>query len=195
MDGRRARRRGLAGAGSRPGPDPLGRPRCDRPAAGRGRPDGGRTLAGRRDRRGRHPGPVRPADRRDTLPRQHPRGVGRLRGGRPDRGRARRAGFADQRRAGVRAGGAPTRGRARGRVDGRADPRDRRRRRHRGRRQGPPGPRRDRGRGRPPDDRSGRAVVQLRQSRVSRGVLSRRPDRRGVRYGDRGGSRRAGTER
>ena len=167
----------------------IGRTAIERWPAGRW--DGDPDLDGRR----RHPRALRPADRRDPLPREHPGAVGRLSGGRPGLGRPRRAGRADQRRPCVRPGRAPARGRSRRVLARRADPRDRRRRGDRGRRQGPPGPRRDGGRGRPPDDRSGRAVVQLRQPRLPRGVRPGRPDRRGVRDGDRGGGRRAGTER
>ena len=46
----------------------------------------------------------------------------------------------------------------------------------------------------PPDDRPRRAAVRLRQPRLPRGVRARRPDRGGVRHGDRrgGGGPRAG---
>ena len=64
---------------------------------------------------------------------------------------------------------------------------DRRGRRDRGRRPGPPGPRRHGRRAGPPDDRPGRAAVRLRQPRLPRGVRARRPDRGGVRHGDRRG--------
>ena len=57
------------------------------------------------------------------------------------------------------------------------------------------GPRRDGRRDRPPDDRPRRAVVQLRQPRLPRGVRPGGPDRRGMRDADRGGGRRAGTGR
>ena len=55
-------------------------------------------------------------------------------------------------------------------IDDRPHARDRRRRRDRHRRPGPPGSRRHGRRDRPPDDRPRRAVVRLRQPRLSRGL-------------------------
>ena len=104
-------------------------PAADGPDAVVGAARGGRrarrSSAGRRSRSLGIgvPGLYDPATGCDPVPRQHARATGRVgRSRAPVGGGARLPGRADQRRAGVRAGGAAARRGARRALDGRADP-------------------------------------------------------------------------